>query len=247
MLIVSAVLILLASLSACSDRSEQDTLPVPSPEPSAVSESISPESVAPLTAEPFATPEGAQEPSHQPDSQSEPGTPMPVSGEVVISFNFERQSGSASNQFAVWIEDTSGNMIKTLYATGYTANGGYRDRPDSIALWVERSGLASMSADEVDAISGATPGTGQLSYTWDLTDMDGETVLPGEYQFFVEGTLRWKNFVLFPEVVELGTAPLTVQAVAEYTYEASSRYGALTSDSPENNMITSVAVAFIPD
>jgi len=111
-------------------------------------------------------------------------------GSVVISFNYKRQSGSASNQFALWIEDMSGQLIKTLYATRFTANGGYKNRPDSIPLWVEKSGLASMTGSEVDAVSGATPNAGDLSYTWDLTGADGNTVLPGQYRFFVEDTLR---------------------------------------------------------
>jgi len=52
---------------------------------------------------------------------------------------------------------------------------------------VEKSNLASMTKAEVDAISGATPRTGTQSYTWDLTDANGDMVLPGEYRFVVEG------------------------------------------------------------
>ena len=72
---------------------------------------------------------------------------------VIVSFDNEKQSGYASNQFVVWIEDLNGTLIQTLYATKYTAKGGYKNRPDSIPLWVEKSDLASMSAVAVDAIS----------------------------------------------------------------------------------------------
>ena len=167
-----------------------------------------------------------------------------ISGEVVIAFDYKKQTGSASNQFAVWIEDMDANLVKTLYATRYTVNGGYKDRPDSIAIWVEKSALASMTKSEADAITGATPPTGRLSYTWDLTGADGETVLPGQYQFFVEGTLRWKNYVLYSGVILLGNTPTTVQADTKFVYEASGRNAALTDKSPENAMIGPVTATF---
>jgi len=161
-----------------------------------------------------------------------------------IEFEYQKPSGRASNQFAVWIEDAGGNYIKTLYATRYTANGGYRNRPDCIPTWVEKSGLASMQKSEIDAISGATPRAGALSYTWDLTDASGEKVSPGEYNFFVEGSLRWKNRVLYSGKITLGDNPITVQADAKFFYEASDNQPALTEDSPENSMIGPVTARF---
>ena len=190
----------------------------------------------------------AQTSTQTPQTSAETA-PIPlatVAGELVITFDFVRQSGSASNQFAVWIEDMGGNLVRTLYATGYTANGGFRDRPDSIAIWVEKSGLSNMPKSEVDAITGATPRAGALSYTWDLTGADGTAVTPGEYMFFVEGTLRWKNFVLFSGIIDIGNTPATTIAGAEFTYESSGRYDALTANSPENNMIGTVTATFTP-
>lgn len=178
------------------------------------------------------------------DNQDEP--PSFESGMLTITFDYEKQSGSASNQFAVWIEDMNGNYINTLYATRWTANGGYKTRPDSIALWVEKSGLDSMQKSEVDAIAGATPKAGNLSYSWDLTDTSGNTVSPGEYKFFVEGTLRWKNYVLYSGVITIGDTPVTVKADVEFVYEKSNNQAALTSESPENKMIGAVTVNFIP-
>jgi len=169
-----------------------------------------------------------------------------IQGEVVVSFDFERQSGSASNQHAVWIEDMDGNLVKTLYASNWTASGGYKSRPDSIALWVEKSNLASLSKQEVDAVSGATPRTGALSYSWDLTGADGAGVPGGEYKVLVEGTLRWKNYVVYTGVINIGDKPETVQAVAEYNYEGIDRYAALTDSATENKMIGPVTVVYTP-
>ena len=110
----------------------------------------------------------------------------------------------------------------------------------------EKANLADMKSTEVDAVSGATPGTGAQSYIWDLTDLNGETVLQGEYIVFVEGTLRWKNYVLYSGVISIGSDPAVVQATPVFHYEESDRYAALTDSSVENNMIGPVTVEFIP-
>ncbi|NLI53422.1 MAG: DUF2271 domain-containing protein [Clostridiales bacterium] len=168
----------------------------------------------------------------------------PGSDAVVISFDFQKQSGYASNQFAVWIEDADGAFVKTLYATRFTASGGYRQRPDAIPVWVERSGLAEM--DDVDAITGATPKSGALRFVWDLTDADGERVPDGTYRFFVEGTLRWKNQVLFSGELTLDGSAASAEATPQYAFEASPEQPALTDESPERGMITAVRAEYIP-
>jgi hypothetical protein len=167
-------------------------------------------------------------------------------GKLTITFDYEKLSGYASNQFAVWIEDMDGNFINTIVATRWTAQGGYKNRPDSIAVWVSKSDPASMQQADIDAISGGTPNTGGLSYTWNLTDTHGNTVPHGDYKFFVEGTLRWKNSVLYSGVITVGDAPMTVQAEAEFFYEASNNQAALTSDSSENAMIGAVTASYFP-
>jgi hypothetical protein len=168
-------------------------------------------------------------------------------GKLTISFDYEKISGSASNQFAVWIEDLDGNFINTVYATRWTAKGGYKSRPDSIATWADKSDLASMQKSDVDVIAGATPKASGLSYSWNLRDTKGNTVPPGEYKFFVEGTLRWKNHVIYSGVITLGDEPMIVQAEADFVYEKSDRYDAITSDSAENKMITAVTATFTPN
>jgi len=194
-----------------------------------------------------ATPEPTPTPTLQPEQQSdEADEPVPATGEVVISFEYTRQTGPASNQHAVWIEDMDGNLINTLFASRWTANGGFATRPDSIAMWAERAGLAEMSSDEVDAVAGATPSTGMQHYIWYLTDLNGDTVPQGDYMFFVEGTLRWKNYVLYSGVITVGESSSTAQGNVFFHYEGSERYAALTSDSPENNMIGPVTVKFTP-
>ena len=179
-------------------------------------------------------------------NDGKPEPPAPEPGALTVTFDFEKQSGYASNQFAVWIEDMEGNLIKTLYATKFTANGGYKNRPNSLSLWVEKSGLASMTKSEVDAVSGATPKAGAVFYAWDLTDQNGGSVTPGEYRFIVEGSLRWKNRVLYTGVVDVSGGAAAVQGNAEYIYEASDEQPALSENAAESNMIGAVTAIWEP-
>jgi hypothetical protein len=157
--------------------------------------------------------------------------------DVEISFVFNRQSGSSSNQYAIWVEDSSGNFVKTLYATRYTANGGWERRPQSIPLWVSKSGLSTMPRRDIDAITGATPRTGNQSYRWDGTDKNGSRLAAGEYRVFLEATLRGDNRVLYNASVTLGSGSgSNVEAEVRTEY-----FGSGTS---ERGMIESVKVVY---
>ena len=154
-----------------------------------------------------------------------------------ISFNFTRQSGFSSNQYAVWIEDGRGGYVTTLFATNYTASGGWRRRPQSIPDWVRRSGLSSLNRREVDAFSGATPRTGTLSYRWDGRDRNGNPLPPGEYRVFLEATLRGENRLLCSAPFTLGSSnPAEAEVTTEY-------FGSGTS---ERGMIQGVRVFYRP-
>ena len=152
---------------------------------------------------------------------------------VEVSFTYTKQSGSGSNQFAVWIEDAQGRFIKTLYATRFTAAGGWQRRPLSIAQWVKRSNLAGMNKTQVDAITGPTPQSGNLRYVWDGTDSAGRAVSAGEYRVLVEATLRNENHVIYTAAVKLGEKGQTT-AQAQY-------FG---SDTAERGMIGPVTVTY---
>jgi hypothetical protein len=135
---------------------------------------------------------------------------------VELTFTYTRQSGSASNQFAAWIEDTEGKYIKTLYVTRWTANGGYSKRPATIPMWVKKSDPSKMTKAQVDAVSGATPQTGTLTCTWDGTDSKGAALPNGNYVLVLEGTLRWENQVYYRASITLGKGAMTPKVDVEY-------------------------------
>ena len=120
-----------------------------------------------------------------------------------ISFKFQR-GGIASSQYAIWIEDEAGRLVRTLYATSFTAKGGYEYRKEALPVWVGKAKPQAMSSIQVDAITGATPQNGLLTYQWDGTDHQGNHVPAGKYTFFVEGTLYWESRVIYSGELDWG-------------------------------------------
>jgi Predicted periplasmic protein len=173
-----------------------------------------------------------------PESSSAPVSAPPISGSLTISFPFERQSGSASNQFAVWIENgADGEHIRTLYATAFTANGGWKIREQSLPVWVEQFGVKERTSAEIDAVTGATPAPGTLTYTWDGTDESGALVAAGEYRVVVEGSLRWENQVQYTCLLTLEDTEQS--GVAEAVYSGGS--------DAEHGMLGAVEVTWTPE
>jgi len=139
-----------------------------------------------------------------------------VSAAAELTFTFNRQSGAASNQYAIWIEDAQGKLVKSIYASRWTANGGYSRRPTSIPLWIKQSDRVNMTKAQVDAVSAATPRTGPMTYTWDGTDDNGAALPAGDYVLILEGTLRWENQVYYRAPIALGKGAVASVVNVEY-------------------------------
>lgn len=126
---------------------------------------------------------------------------------VEISFDYVKQQGPGSNQYAVWIENDKNEMIKTLFVTSFTTKGriregqprrrGYTYRPACVPTWVNNAKAAEMSDDEIDGFTGATPQTGKKVFVWDFTDAKGKKVGNGKYRICVEATLKNDYQMLF--------------------------------------------------
>ena len=116
-------------------------------------------------------------------------------GFLEISFKFKRK-GIASSQYAIWIEDKAGNLVRTVFVTSFTGKGGYAFRKDCLPVWVNKAKL-QLRRLEVDAVSGATPPSGKQVYIWDGKDQYGSPAAPGEYRFYLEATLYWSDRVLY--------------------------------------------------
>ena len=62
----------------------------------------------------------------------------PAGERLEISFRFQR-GGIASSQYAIWIEDETGKLVRTLYVTSFTAKGGYEYRKDALPVWTSKA------------------------------------------------------------------------------------------------------------
>jgi hypothetical protein len=193
-----------------------------------------------------AQPDDAQEQANaQPNDVQEQTNTQPgdaAIGAIEISFNYKKQPGHASNQFAVWIEDANGGYVTTLYATDFTANGGWKLRATSIPDWVKASGVADGA--NIDAVSGATPSAGVQKYTWDFTDSSGGAYEGDKFTVVVEGTLRWDNQVVYRCEMDRKTGEI-IDEGTEFLLRASNNEEKLTADAPEISMLTDFKVASV--
>jgi hypothetical protein len=152
-------------------------------------------------------------------------------GTVTISYNLFHPHWVASNQLAVWIEDSHGAYLKTVFATNYMARRkGYIVRPQCCPEWVKVSGLASLSAAAVDAISGATQKPGRVEVKWDGTGADGKPVPAGVYTYKVEGNISWDRRVIWKGTIEIGSAPSASVATPTYIPDAARSAGTLLTE-----------------
>lgn len=120
--------------------------------------------------------------------------------QVSISFNYTRQAIYASNQYAVWVENEKGKLVKSLQVTSFTTKGrarnaeplirGYIKRPLSLPTWVRRAHPDDLTDEQLDAFTVATPAAdGPQQVLWDLTDSNGKRVAGGKYCLVLEATL----------------------------------------------------------
>ncbi len=131
-------------------------------------------------------------------------TPKP--GSLEISFNYNKQAGPGSNQYAVWIENEAGQVVNTLFVTEFTSKGrsrdgskparGYTYRTSCVPTWVQHVGAENLTDEQMDAFTGATPAeSGVQAFTWDFTDQAGQPVAKGTYRFYVEATYNGASVV----------------------------------------------------
>lgn len=125
-----------------------------------------------------------------------------------VSFDYQKQPGPGSNQYAVWIENDKGEVVKTLFVTSYTTKGrtrpgeqpmrGYVKRPNCVPTWVKTAKAAEQTDQQLDAFTGATPQAGGTqTFTWDFTDQQGKAVPRGTYKVMVEATLYQASDIIY--------------------------------------------------
>lgn len=136
-------------------------------------------------------------------------------GSLEVSFQYNKQPGGGSNQYAVWIENAEGQVVNTLFVTEFTAKGrsrdgstprrGYTYRTSCVPTWVQHVHADDLTDGELDAFTGATPAeSGFQTFTWDFTDQAGQPVAKGTYRFYVEATYNGGSVVTHTGTVTYG-------------------------------------------
>ena len=158
-----------------------------------------------------------------------------------VSFNYQRQPGPGSNQYAVWIENEKGEFVKTLFVTSYTTKGrarngepakrGYIVRPACVPTWVKNSKAEEKTDVQLDAVTGATPqSSGIQTFTWDFTDEQGKPVPQGTYKIKVEATLIFDSDIIYTGTFSTKDKPGNITLTSELT----------KPDEQHENMVTDV-------
>jgi hypothetical protein len=144
-----------------------------------------------------------------------------------VSFNYQKQAGPGSNQYAVWIENGKGEFVKTLFVTSYTTKGrarggeqakrGYIVRPACVPTWVKNSKAEEKTDVQLDAVTGATPQSGLQTFTWDFTDEQGKHVPQGTYKVKVEATLIFDSDIVYTGTFSTKDKPGNITLTSELT------------------------------
>ncbi len=163
----------------------------------------------------------------------------PKPGSLELSFQYNKQVGPGSNQYAVWIENAEGQVVKTLFVTEFTAKGrsrdgskparGYTYRTSCVPTWVQHVGAENLSDEQMDAVSGATPAaSGVQTFTWDFTDQAGAPVAKGDYRFFIEATYNGESYVTHSGTVRFGAPAGDLPVETSYTKASEERKDMIT-------------------
>ena len=158
-----------------------------------------------------------------------------------VSFNYQKQNGPGSNQYAIWIENEKGEFVKTLFVTSYTSKGrsrggekaqrGYIVRPTCVPVWVKTSKAEEKTDQQLDAVTGATPqNSGTQTFTWDFTDEQGKAVPQGTYKIKVEATLYFDSDIVYTGSFSTKDKAGNVSLTSELT----------KTDEQHKNMVTDV-------
>lgn len=147
------------------------------------------------------------------------------SGHVEITFTYNRVARDyANNQFAVWIEDQSGTLVTTLFVTEFTATRGWKIRKDALPTWKKKSNISHLSKDVLDAVSGATPKAGRLSFVWNGKNDANIPVPKGSYNYFVECNYYWADTVLYHGTIQVGDQKNSSKAIPSFSTESAENY-----------------------
>jgi hypothetical protein len=94
-----------------------------------------------------------------------------------------------------------------------------------------------MAQEQVDAVTGATPPSSPLRYTWYCDDTEGRPVAAGVYTVMIEATLRGENQVIYRAEMDLSGGVVETKPVPAFSGDSTA----------ERDMLTNVVVRWMPE
>lgn len=127
------------------------------------------------------------------------GTNAQKASTLEITFDYSKQPGPGSNQYAIWVENAQNEVVRTLFVTSFTTKGrardnqktdrGYRFRPTCVPTWVKHIDADKQTDNQIDGYTGATPQeSGLQKFVWDFKNQEGQLVKSGTYKIYIEAT-----------------------------------------------------------
>jgi hypothetical protein len=132
------------------------------------------------------------------------GPAFPTGGEVMVNFTFTPEEGRRIRNpyVAVWVEDTAGNLVRTVALWWDKSSEGQR--------WLRHlTRWDALGASTDTPSSGATRAAGTYSVTWDGADLNGNVVPQGDYVLYIEGAREHGPYELITQPITVGAATFT--------------------------------------
>lgn len=124
---------------------------------------------------------------------TQPALPA-ASGQLTVTFLYMPPTElEPTYHTAMWLEDKSGKLIKTLFVSNELSNQEYKVG-DACPDWVKQASWEKAEKPLVDAVTGPTPNVGNGAFTFDLAKLG---IGPGTYIFNFQVHLAEKYNVRF--------------------------------------------------
>jgi uncharacterized protein DUF2271 len=162
------------------------------------------------------------------------GAQAPRRGTIDVSFLYmPPQQVEPTYHTAIWLEDASGRMVKTLFVSHDLSATGYKTG-EACPDWIRQAHWESAAPATVDAVTGPTPhvGLGGLQF-----DVDALAIPAGVYEFRFQVHITETFNVLYRGSLTIGPGPS--EADLRVVYSAAKPAGA-----PE--FVRDVRARFVP-
>ncbi len=158
-------------------------------------------STAPSTGGSSAGPSASATASPSGSAKAKPGSELPASAVLSVSFTFAVASGGGrvrNPYIAVWIENSAGDLVKTV-ALWHEDHGG-QDR------WLsEMKAFSALGAADAQTVSSATRQPGTYSVQWDGSTAQGSRAVTGSYRLMIEAAREHGAYELVQQDLSLGS------------------------------------------